>query len=107
MTVVACMATASLISAPSAFAGESTGNFARTGKTTPIANFVASSICSFSGQNPEVFLDPSDPNYEPGHTQSWGQIPNSVRATLPADAEERPGNACNGHRGLLAGGGTE
>ena len=74
-------------------------------KTTPIAHFVASSICSFSGQNPERFLDPSDPNYEPGHTQSWGQIPNTVRDTLPA--EEHPGSACNGHTGFLAGGGTE
>ena len=105
MTVVACMAAASLISAPSALAGEATGNFARTGKTTPISNFVASSICSFSGQNPERFLDPSDPDFEPGRTQSWGQIPKSVRDSFPA--EMHPGSACNGHSGLLAGGGTE
>jgi hypothetical protein len=101
------MAAASLIAAPSALAGEATGNFARTGKTTPIAspNTVASSICAFSGQNPERFLDPSDPNFEPGRTQSWGQIPKSVRDSFPA--EMHPGNACNGHTGFLAGGGTE
>ena len=105
MTVIACMAAATLISAPSAFAGEATGNFARTGKTTPIATFNAASICSFSGQNPERFLEPSDPDFEPGRTQSWGQIPKSVRDTFPA--EMHPGIACNGHRGILAGGGTE
>jgi hypothetical protein len=105
MTVIAGMAVAALITAPSAFAGESTGNFAKTGKTTPISNFVSSSICSFSGQNPEQFLDPSDPDYEPGRTQSWGQIPKTVRDTFPA--EEHPGSACNGHTGFLAGGGTE
>jgi hypothetical protein len=99
------MAAASLIRAPSAFVGEATGNFARTGKTTPIANFVASSICSFSRQNPERFLYPSDPYFEPGRTQSWGQIPKSVRDSFPA--EMHPGKACNGHTGFLAGGGTE
>ena len=105
MTVIACVAAATLISAPSAFAGEATGNFARTGKTTPIANFTASSICSFSGQNPERFLDPADPEFEPGRTQSWGQIPKTVRDSFPA--EMHPGSACNGHTGFLAGGGSE
>lgn len=106
MAAVACAAmAASVIAVPSAVAGESTGNFAKTGKVTPIAGYVASSICSFSGQNPERFLDPSDPNYEPGRTQSWGQIPKSVRDTFPA--EEHPGNACNGHTGFLSGGGSE
>src|SRR4051812_43704777 len=87
--------------ASTAFAGESTGS----GKTTPISQFRANSICSFSGQNPERFLDPSDPNFEPGRTQSWGQIPKSVRDTFPA--EMHPGIACNGNHGVLAGGGTE
>jgi hypothetical protein len=105
MMVIASMAAAALVTAPSAFAGEATGNFDTTGKTTPIANFVPASICSFSGQNPERFLDPSDPDYEPGRTQSWGQIPKTVRDTFPA--EEHPGSACNGHTGFLAGGGTE
>jgi hypothetical protein len=91
------------VGAGSAFAGESTGNFERTGKTTPIATFVASSICSFSGQNPERFLDPTDPEsgFEPGRTQSWGQIPKQVRDVIRAT--EHPGIACNGHSGFLAG----
>jgi hypothetical protein len=105
MTVIACMAAAVLVSAPSAFAGEATGNFARTGKVTPIANDIAASICSFSGQNPERFLDPSDPDFEPGRTQSWGQIPKSVRDAFPAELQ--PGSSCNGHTGFFAGGGEE
>ena len=105
MTVIACMAAATLVSASSAFAGESAGNFDKTGKTTPIANYIASSICSFSGQNPERFLDPSDEHFEPGHTQSWGQIPKSVRDVM--SAEEHPGSSCNGHTGFLSGGGEE
>src|SRR3954453_4973318 len=100
MTLIACLAAATLVSAHSAFAGEATGNLGRTGKTTPISNFVASSICSFSGQNPERFLDPTDPDYEPGRTQSWGQIPKDVRDSFPA--EMHPGSPGNGHTGLLA-----
>jgi hypothetical protein len=103
--------------ASSAFAGESTGNFGSTtsqGKNntqTPIGQPSdtdpphAASICSFSGQNPEAFLPPTDPDYEPGRTQSWGQIPKAVRDTLPA--EEHPGSSCNGHTGFFAGGGSE
>jgi hypothetical protein len=103
MAVLACTAAAALLTAPSAFAGEATGNFGRTGKVTPIASYNAQSICSFSGQNPERFLDPTDPDYEPGRTQSWGQIPKAVRDTFPA--EMHPGMACNGHTGLIASGG--
>ena len=106
MTVIACMAATMLISASSAFAGEATGNFEKTGKTTPIANYNASSICSFSGQNPERFLAPSNPDFEPGHTQSWGQIPKEIRDVI-ATQGEHPGDACNGHTGFLAGGGEE
>jgi len=93
----------------SAFAGESGGN----GKRTPIGQASdaggdphASSICSFSGQNPEGLLDPSDPNYEPGRTQSWGQIPKEDRDALRAEGSA-PGQACNGHTGFFAGGGGE
>jgi hypothetical protein len=93
----------------SAFAGESGGN----GKRTPIGAASdaggdphASSICSFSGQNPEGLLDPSDPNFEPGRTQSWGQIPKDQRDVLRAEGSS-PGDACNGHTGFFAGGGEE
>ena len=102
--------------AGTAFAGEATGNFGtdhgKNNKETPIGQAPgndphASSICSFSGQNPERFLDPTDPEsgFEPGRTQSWGQIPKAVRDTLPA--AEHPGSSCNGHTGFFAGGGSE
>jgi hypothetical protein len=105
LTVAASALAFVLAGATPAFAGESTGNFWRTGTTTPIADYVMHSICAFSGQNPEVFLPPTDPHYEPGRTQSWGQIPKEVRDSFPD--EEHPGNACNGHTGFLAGGGSE
>ncbi|MEO7447552.1 MAG: hypothetical protein ABI336_04700 [Humibacillus sp.] len=82
----------SIVGASGAFAGESTGS----GKTTPISQYRAASICSFSGQNPERFLDPKDPNYEPGHTQSWGQIPKAERAFLRTIGLS-PGEACRGN----------
>ena len=92
--------------AGAALAGESTGNFEKTGKTTPIAGFVAKSICSFSGQNPERFFPPTDPGFQPGRTQSWAQIPKEIRDII-ATQGERPADACNGRTGFLAGGGSE
>jgi hypothetical protein len=113
LTLVAalCAVVVAAVGASSAFAGESTGNFARTGKQTPIGAAPenaphAASICSFSGQNPEAFLDPSDPDFEPGRTQSWGQIPKAVRDVLATQGEQ-PGDSCNGHTGFFAGGGGE
>lgn len=88
-----------------AFAGESTGNFSETGKTTPVATYVMQSICAFSGQNPEAFLPPEDEHYEPGRTQSWGKIPKAVRDSLPTGYH--PGSSCNGHTGFIASGGEE
>jgi hypothetical protein len=107
VAAMVCAAVLTGANATAAFAGEATGNFGRTGKTTPIKSDFphAQSICAFSGQNPERFLDPSDPDFEPGRTQSWGQIPKGVRDTLPA--ELHPGNSCNGHTGDIASGGGE
>jgi hypothetical protein len=111
LLAVLCATAVAAAGATSAFAGESTGNFARTGKQTPIGAAPdnaphAASICSFSGQNPEAFLDPSDPDYEPGRTQSWGQIPKEIRDVLATEGEH-PGDSCNGHTGFFAGGGGE
>ena len=97
-----CAVVIAALGAGSAFAGESTGN----GKQTPIGAAPdnaphASSICSFSGQNPEGLLDPSDPDYEPGHVQNWGHSPKDFLRSIG----ESPGRACNGHRGAFAGGG--
>lgn len=79
---VLCGVAVAAVGTGSAFAGESTGN----GKVTPIAGYVAASICSFSGLNPE-------PD-EPGRTQSFGQI---VRFAGPLGGI--PGFACNPTRG--------
>ena len=51
-----------------AFAGEITGN----GKPTPINDFGAGSICSFSGQNDDP-TGGGDP-FEDGRTQNWGHV---------------------------------
>lgn len=101
LAAMLCAAVLTGANATAAFAGESTGS----GKTTPIADDIAQSICSFSGQNPEGLLDPSDPEFEPGRTQSWGQFPKDVRDGFPD--ELHPGNSCNGHTGFFAGGGGE
>jgi hypothetical protein len=49
-------------------AGEITGN----GKPTPIEDFRAGSICSFSGQNDDP-TGGGDP-FEDGRTQNWGHV---------------------------------
>jgi hypothetical protein len=123
LMVAAVMAFIAAFAAGAAFAGESTGNFGtdhgKNNKQTPIGQPGdtdpphAASICSFSGQNPERFLPETivdavtgetvpNPDFEPGRTQSWGQIPQEFR-----DPAERPGVSCNGHTGFFAGGGSE
>ena len=99
-----CAVVVAAVGASSAFAGESTGN----GKQTPIGAAPdnaphASSICSFSGQNPEGLLDPSDPNFEPGRVQNWGHSDKDLFRSIGF----APGQACNGHRGAFSGGGGE
>ena len=102
-----------------AFAGEVTGG--PNPKPTPIGEYNAGSICSFSGQNdvPEgdlVPVDPEDPTgpqmIDPlsvGRVQSWGQTFNLAAATfLPegtkgkaalveATHEFGPGVECRGY----------
>ena len=78
--------------------GPPSGEFA-TGGSTPIAGYVAHSICSFSGLNA---FHPGKEGYYPGHTQSFGQIVKKYGKDSP-DAIS-PGDACNGHSGELAGG---
>jgi hypothetical protein len=91
-------------SAP-AFAGEITGN----GKPTPIADYNAGSICSFSGQND----DPdSEEMFEGGRVQSFGDIvqeavklqPGGASVWVPVIRSEGPGTSCVGY---AAGGGGE
>ena len=75
------------LSAGAALAGEVTGN----GKDTPIREYRAKSICAFSGLNDrEVGEGPTNTR-----VQNWG--------VTPLLALGHPGDACNGHSGLLAG----
>jgi hypothetical protein len=46
------------------------------------------------------------PDFEPGRTQSWGQIPKAERDIM-AQQGFQPGDSCNGHTGFVAGGGGE
>ena len=71
-----------------AFAGERGGN----GEPTPINEYQANAICSFSGLDDMDFEAP----VEPGVVQNWGAIPKEVRDILAAEGES-PGVACNGH----------
>ena len=86
----------------SASAGEAQGNSSAGHINETGMRGHANSICGFSGQNPERFLAPSDPNYEPGGVQNWGHVKQGARAAgLPAEviASFRPGISCNPTKG--------
>ena len=83
-----------------ASAGEITGN----GKPTPIEDFRAGSICSFSGQND----DPDEQEmFADGRVQSFGDIVQEAIVVLgdghgasslvPIIREEGPGASCRGY----------
>ncbi len=77
-----------------AFAGERSGN----GEATPIKDYTASSICSFSGLE-DMDLDDDgdfDAPVDPGVVQNWGIIPKEIRDFL-ASIGEHPGDACRGN----------
>ncbi len=88
-------------------AGEVTG----TGKTLHVSDskwgtgLHSRSLCAFSGQEDlQYFNEDGTPKDvitrgDPGHAQSWGQIPKSVRASFPP--ELHPGMACNPMRTTL------
>lgn len=86
--------------APSAHAGEVTGN----GKSLHVTDskwgtgLHARSLCAFSGQEDLQFVEGGSKGV-PSHSQSWGQIPKSVRDSFPA--EMHPGRACNPIRTTL------
>jgi hypothetical protein len=96
-SMIAIGAAAALLSIAggSVFAGEITGN--GTLKTVQ-----GRSDCAYSGQEDlQWYTDDSDTTLklvatkgDPGHSQSWGQIPKSVRIELTAIGLN-PGIACN------------
>ena len=81
VAVAVCTAAVAAVGTGAALAGESTGN-GRYINGSDAAPLHGKSACAFSGQNPEALLPPTDPNFEPGRTQSWGQIPQDVRSFL-------------------------
>jgi hypothetical protein len=100
-----------------AFAGEVTGG--PDPKPTPVADYTAGSICSFSGQNdhPAGEIDPETGEIDPfsvGRVQTFGQVLNVAAATfLPPGTKGKsalvdvihefgPGASC---RGYASGGG--
>ena len=90
------------LSAGMVLGGEITGN----GKVLKVADskwgtgLHARSECAFSGQEDLQFLDDegnplAEPHKgDPGHAQSWGQIPKEVRDFLTSIGSN-PGLACN------------
>jgi hypothetical protein len=119
-----CAAAVALVGAGSAFAGEITGNGKPLWTSTivdPVTGEVvghtlhANSICAFSGQEDLQFVDEqgnllANPTKgQPGHSQSWGQLVSAgfVAPSVLKGGDPSPGTSCNGHRGYLAGGGSE
>jgi hypothetical protein len=83
------------VGASAVFAGEITGN----GRSLKVdgggkwaTGLHARSFCAFSGQEDDQFLLGNSKGV-PAHAQSWGQIPNFIRADIPAAFH--PGMACN------------
>ena len=91
---VSMVALIGVIGAGTAFAGEITGN----GTLKAVHGH---SACAYSGQedlqwyttDDDLTLRSDPTRGDPGHAQSWGQIPKSVRDTLPAFLH--PGISCN------------
>jgi hypothetical protein len=96
----------SLAGTGTALAGEVTGK----GKPTPIGDFRAGSICSFSGQNDDPNEQPSEENdfdiFASGRVQSFGDIVQQAitdlgdgkgaSALVPLITAEGPGASCRG-----------
>jgi hypothetical protein len=102
VTALLCVAVVACIGAASAFAGETNGKgeYINGSDAAPLNG---KSACAYSGQNPEALLPQTivvngvtvpNPAYEPGRTQSWGQIPKAMRDFLTSIGFN-PGISCN------------
>lgn len=85
------------LSAGAVLGGEITG----TGKSLHVdgggkwgTGLHARSECAFSGQEDLQYVDGQINRGDPGHAQSWGQIPQDFRAILTSIGSA-PGIACN------------
>ena len=82
------------------FAGEITGN-------GDLKEVKGRSACAYSGQedlqwyfdDDNEFPRPEPIKGEPGHAQSWGQVPKVVRDTVLIPMGLHPGQACNPNGG--------
>jgi hypothetical protein len=89
-----CVVVFAAVSAGSAFAGEVKGPPGTSTEADPnytAARENANSNCAYSGLND--FDPPAGRTAE--HVQSWGQLPQEVRAFLTTIGEH-PGDACRG-----------
>jgi hypothetical protein len=94
------------LGATAALAGEITGNgtVLKTDAGKWPTGLHGRSLCAYSGQEDLQFLDedgnplPETHRGEPGHAQSWGQIPKEFRDFLTS-VGENPGLSCNPIKG--------
>ena len=97
LAAAACAVVFAGVGAGSAFAGEVKGppgsSAAPAEPNYTGARENANSICAYSGQNDYHPADEVGRTAE--HVQSWGQIPQDVRAFLTSIGES-PGDACHG-----------
>ena len=96
------------LSAGAALGGEITGNgkLLHTDSGKWGTGLHARSVCAYSGQEDQQFFTddsqtmrkPVPTKGDPGHAQSWGQIPKAVRGFLTSIGEA-PGLSCNPIKG--------
>jgi len=104
VAVALCVPLLTIAGAGTAFAGEISGppqNGFATGNWTPIASYVANSICAFSGLNAYHPAGGGFPEKQAVFptVQSYGMfVRDGAKAVVPS-----PGDACNGHTGELTG----
>jgi hypothetical protein len=106
LAAVGCVIALTCMAATAALAGEITGNGKPLWTSTTLVNGEVShtlhgqSACAFSGQEDLQYVDEngvplaSPTKGDPGHAQSWGQIPKSARDFLTSIGAN-PGNSCN------------
>ena len=103
ITAIVGVALISIVSASAILGGEITGNgkiLKVDGGGTWGTGLHARSECAFSGQEDLQYLDdqgnplPAAHKGDPGHAQSWGQIPKEFRDFLTSIGSN-PGLACN------------
>lgn len=98
-TATAVAALAGSMLAGTALGGEITGN-------GQLKDVNGKSECAFSGQEDlQWYFDdantmpkPQATRGNPGHAQSWGQIPKPVRDFIAVAFNAHPGEACNPHK---------